>query len=57
MARIDRQLTPLVKAFPLKGLTTTLRENSGIPRAVVNVEVPLQNVVGPGAGNNLYIFG
>ena len=57
MARVDRQLTPQVKAFPLKGLTTTLRENSGIPRAVVNVEVPLQSVVGPGTGNNLYIFG
>lgn len=57
MARIDRQITPLVKVFPLKGLTTTLRENSGIPRAVVNIEAPIQTVTGPGAGNNMYIYG
>lgn len=57
MSRIDRTITPIVKVFGLKGLTTTLRENSGIPRAVVIVEAPTQTVIGPGAGNNMYIQG
>jgi len=56
MARIDRLVTPSVQVFPLEIPTQTIQQNSGFPRAVVEVQAPLQSVVAPGAGNTLQIY-
>ncbi len=56
MARIDRLITPSVQVFPLEIPTQTIQQNSGFPRAVVEVQAPLQAVAAPGAGNEIQIY-
>lgn len=56
MARIDRLITPSVKVFPLEIPTQTVQQQSGFPRAVVEVQAPIQAVVAPGAGNYVQIY-
>jgi len=56
MARIDRLITPSVQVFPLEIPTQTIQQNSGFPRAVVEVQAPLQAVAAPGAGNQIQIY-
>jgi hypothetical protein len=56
MARIDRLITPSVQVFPLEIPTQSLQQQSGFPRAVVQVQAPLQAVAAPGAGNDLQIY-
>lgn len=56
MARIDRLVTPSVKVFPLEIPTQTIQQQSGFPRAVVEVQAPLQAVAAPGAGNAVQIY-
>lgn len=56
MARIDRKVTPSVQVFPLEIPTQTIQQNSGFPRAVVEVHAPIQSVAAPGAGNVLQIY-
>ena len=56
MARIDRLVTPSVKVFPLEIPTQTIQQQSGFPRAVVEVQAPLQSVAAPGVGNFVQIY-
>ena len=56
MARIDRLVTPSVQVFPLEIPTQTIQQNSGFPRAVVEVQAPLQAVPAPGTGNFVQIY-
>jgi hypothetical protein len=56
MARIDRLVTPSVKVFPLEIPTQTIQQQSGFPRAVVEVQAPQQAVVAPGVGNYVQIY-
>lgn len=56
MARIDRLITPSVQVFPLEIPTQTIQQQSGFPRAVVEVQAPLQAVAAPGAGNEIQIY-
>ena len=56
MARIDRLVTPNVQVFPLEIPTQTIQQQSGFPRAVVEVQAPLQSVAAPGVGNFLQIY-
>lgn len=56
MARIDRLVTPSVKVFPLEIPTQTIQQQSGFPRAVVEVQAPLQAVAAPGVGNDIQIY-
>jgi len=56
MARIDRVVTPSVKVFPLEIPTQTIQQQSGFPRAVVEVQAPLQAVAAPGVGNFVQIY-
>ena len=56
MARIDRQVTPSVKVFPLEIPTQTIQQQSGFPRAVVEVHAPVQSVAAPGVGNFVQIY-
>lgn len=56
MARIDRLVTPSIQVFPLEIPTQTIQQQSGFPRAVVEVQAPLQAVAAPGAGNILQIY-
>jgi hypothetical protein len=56
MARIDRQVIPTVKVFPLEIPTQTIQQQSGFPRAVVEVQAPQQVVAPPGSGNFVQIY-
>jgi hypothetical protein len=56
MARIDRLVTPSVQVFPLEIPTQTIQQQSGFPRAVVEVNAPLQAVAAPGSGNYVQIY-
>jgi hypothetical protein len=56
MARIDRQINPSVQVFPLEIPTQTIQQNSGFPRAVVEVHAPVQSVAAPGVGNTVQIY-
>lgn len=56
MPRVDRLVTPTVQVFPLEIPTQTIQQNSGFPRAVVEVQAPLQAVVAPGALNTIQIY-
>lgn len=56
MARIDRLVTPSVQVFPLEIPTQTIQQQSGFPRAVVEVHAPVQAVAAPGVGNNIQIY-
>ena len=56
MARIDRLITPTVQVFPLEIPTQTIQQQSGFPRAVVQVQAPVQPAAAPGAGNVLQIY-
>ena len=56
MARIYRLITPSVQVFPLEIPTQTIQQQSGFPRAVVEVQAPLQSVAAPGAGNQIQIY-
>ena len=56
MARIDRLITPTVQVFPLEIPTQTIQQQSGFPRAVVEVQAPLQIVAAPGVGNSIQIY-
>ena len=56
MARIDRTINPSVKVFPLEIPTQTVQQQSGFPRAVVDVSYTPQAVAAPGVGNSLQIF-
>ncbi len=56
MARIDRSVTPSVSVFPLEIPTQTVQQNSGFPRAVVEVHAPVQSVAAPGVGNTVQIY-
>ena len=56
MARIDRLVTPSVQVFPLEIPTQTIQQQSGFPRAVVEVHAPVQSVAAPGVGNNIQIY-
>lgn len=56
MARIDRLITPTVQVFPLEIPTQTIQQNSGFPRAIVEVHAPMQAVAAPGAGNTVQIY-
>lgn len=56
MARIDRLVTPSVQVFPLEIPTQSIQQQSGFPRAVVEVQAPVQSVAAPGVGNNLQIY-
>lgn len=56
MARIDRLVTPTVQVFPLEIPTQTIQQQSGFPRAVVEVQAELQAVLAPGVGNTVQIY-
>jgi len=56
MARVDRLITPSVKVFPLEIPTQTIQQQSGFPRAVVEVQAPLQAVAAAGVGDYLQIY-
>lgn len=56
MARIDRLITPTVSVFPLEIPTQTIQQQSAFPRAVVEVQAPLQTVAAPGVGNTIQIY-
>lgn len=56
MARIDRLVTPSVRVFPLEIPTQSIQQQSGFPRAVVEVHAPVQSVAAPGAGNEIQIY-
>lgn len=56
MARIDRLITPSVQVFPLEIPTQTIQQNSGFPRAVVEVQAPVQAVAAPGLNNTIQIY-
>lgn len=56
MARIDRLITPSVQVFPLEIPTQTIQQQSGFPRAVVEVHAPVQSVAAPGVGNFVQIY-
>ena len=56
MARIDRLVTPSVQVFPLEIPTQTIQQQSGFPRAIVEVHAPNQIVAAPGAGNYIQIY-
>jgi hypothetical protein len=56
MARIDRLVTPSVQVFPLEIPTQTIQQQSGFPRAIVEVQAPVQSVAAPGVGNDLQIY-
>lgn len=56
MARVDTEVVPAVQVFPLEIPTQSIQENSGFPRAVVEVQAPIQAVAAPGAGNYVQIY-
>lgn len=56
MARIDRLITPSVQVFPLEIPTQTVQQQSGFPRAVVEVQAPIQAVAAAGVGDYLQIY-
>ena len=56
MARIDRLITPTVQVFPLEIPTQTIQQQSGFPRAVVEVQAPLQAVAAPGGVDTIQIY-
>lgn len=56
MALVTRTLAPKVSVFPLEIPTQTVQQNSGFPRAVVNVDFNKQVVTAAGAGNTLQIY-
>ena len=56
MARIDRTINPSVKVFPLEIPTQTVQQQSGFPRAVVDVSFTPQAVAAPGGADFLQIY-
>lgn len=56
MALINTQVTPDVSVFPLEIPTQTIQQQSGFPRAVVEVHAPLQAVAAPGLNNRIQIY-
>lgn len=56
MARVDRLITPTVQVFPLEIPTQTIQQQSGFPRAVVEVHAPVQSVAAPGVGDFVQIY-
>lgn len=56
MARIDRTINPSVKVFPLEIPTQTVQQQSGFPRAVVDVSYTPQAVAAPGGADFLQIY-
>jgi hypothetical protein len=56
MARIDRTINPTVKVFPLEIPTQTVQQQSGFPRAVVDVAFTPQAVAAPGGVDYLQIY-
>lgn len=56
MARIDRTINPSVKVFPLEIPTQTVQQQSGFPRAVVDVSYTPQAVAAPGGADYLQIY-
>ena len=56
MARVDRLITPTVQVFPLEIPTQTIQQQSGFPRAVVEVQAPLQSVAAAGVGDYVQIY-
>ena len=56
MARIDRTINPTVTTQQLEIAPQLLQQNSGYPRAVVDVAYEIAAYTGPGAGNNVQIY-
>lgn len=56
MARVDRTINPSVKVFPLEIPTQTVQQQSGFPRAVVDVSFTPQAVAAPGGADFLQIY-
>ncbi|MFZ9080593.1 MAG: hypothetical protein ACO23H_18820 [Alphaproteobacteria bacterium] len=56
MARVDRTINPTVKVFPLEIPTQTVQQQSGFPRAVVDVSYTPQAVAAPGLNDFLQIY-
>tara|TARA_R110000772_G_C13277694_1_gene436817 strand:- start:86 stop:691 length:606 start_codon:yes stop_codon:yes gene_type:complete len=56
MARIDRLIVPTVTVFPLEIPTQLIQQRSSYPRAVVDVNAPLEAVAPAGSGNTLQIY-
>ena len=56
MARIDRLIVPRVAVFPLEIPTQLVQQRSSYPRAVVDVNAPIQAVAPAGSGNTLQIY-
>ena len=56
MARVDRTINPSVKVFPLEIPTQTVQQQSGFPRAVVDVSYTPQAVAAPGGADYLQIY-
>ena len=56
MARVDRTINPSVKVFPLEIPTQTVQQQSGFPRAVVDVSFTPQAVAAPGGADYLQIY-
>jgi hypothetical protein len=56
MARVDRTINPSVKVFPLEIPTQTVQQQSGFPRAVVDVSYTPQAVAAPGGVDYLQIY-
>jgi len=56
MARVDRTINPSVKVFPLEIPTQTVQQQSGFPRAVVDVAFTPQAVAAPGGADYLQIY-
>lgn len=56
MARIDRTINPSVKVFPLEIPTQSVQQQSGFPRAVVDVSFTPQAVAAPGGVDYLQIY-
>jgi hypothetical protein len=56
MARVDRTINPSVKVFPLEIPTQSVQQQSGFPRAVVDVSFTPQAVAAPGGADFLQIY-
>ena len=56
MARVDRTITPEVKVQQLQIPPQLVQQDSGFPRAVVEVQYSTASYTGPGAGNNVQLY-
>ena len=56
MARVDRTINPSVKVFPLEIPTQSVQQQSGFPRAVIDVSFTPQAVAAPGGADYLQIY-